>query len=624
MEMEMDFKKVITSMLMALGVLIWYAHAMESGNNQYVTLTTSDGERVQIALASARVFDRINDVIKDLGVPTDEIPVFISKNMLDRITASLNYLQTVYPNAMTPADISSRPLENRRQEAERAARDLPVQSFDLQVLKEAVDDYSAAHYLGVPELEERCARVIADITLSDESMKLLQERRNTYTDFVSTLVTNRSKEGNDSGLIQHVLRYIRLKTQFTLLWNTKSAIQHRSSINSAHFSRDGNRILTASMDNTARLWVLNNDADEGFIGWRQEALFEHEASVSSAEFSPNEESIVTASRDNSCKIFMRQNGQWVKDGEYLHNSSVLAAHFAHTTNTKIVTASDDNTAAILEKVGNNWMASNTLNNSYPVTKAEISFDGTRILTGTENGYFSLWGQDANGNMLSSRHKHTDNLKALAFSPDNIRLLTAGDDNAYVWVWTNNGLANELKVTHNALINTAKFSPSGNRLVTTYSDSAVKIHALRNNRWQQETSFSLGRDAGRVTNAAFSLDGNKLVFGTSNGLVKVYQMINGTWREIGLYTLGWAISTIEFAPDNANVLVSYSSTATVLSPINLNRFDKVLFIEMLRWANRSPDDRRIDLQGWQRLAYDMFSTEEKTAIKTAYPRLFRRR
>ena len=63
---------------------------------------------------------------------------------------------------------------------------------------------------------------------------------------------------------------------------------HTGLVNSAAFSPDGKRIVTASWDKTARVW----DADDGRGA---DPLIGHKAWVHSAAFSPDGKRIVTAS-----------------------------------------------------------------------------------------------------------------------------------------------------------------------------------------------------------------------------------------------------------------------------------------------------------------------------------------
>ena len=66
--------------------------------------------------------------------------------------------------------------------------------------------------------------------------------------------------------------------------------------NSAAFSGDGKRVVTASWDNTARIW----DAESG----KQIAVLKgHAGSVISAAFSGDGKRVVTASSDNTARIW---------------------------------------------------------------------------------------------------------------------------------------------------------------------------------------------------------------------------------------------------------------------------------------------------------------------------------
>jgi hypothetical protein len=63
------------------------------------------------------------------------------------------------------------------------------------------------------------------------------------------------------------------------------------------FSPDGSRVVTASADNTARLWDANTGAGLAM-------LLGHEGEVHSAVFSPDGSRVVTASADNTARIWL--------------------------------------------------------------------------------------------------------------------------------------------------------------------------------------------------------------------------------------------------------------------------------------------------------------------------------
>ena len=70
---------------------------------------------------------------------------------------------------------------------------------------------------------------------------------------------------------------------------------------SAAFSPDGERVVTASGDGTARIW----DAESGA---QLATLRGHEGCVNSAAFSPDGERVVTASDDGTARIWDADSG----------------------------------------------------------------------------------------------------------------------------------------------------------------------------------------------------------------------------------------------------------------------------------------------------------------------------
>ena len=76
---------------------------------------------------------------------------------------------------------------------------------------------------------------------------------------------------------------------------------HTGSVDSASFSPDGSRIVTASHDRTAKIWDANSGAE-------LRRLIGHIRAVSSASFSPDGLRIVTASGDKTVRGLARE--QW--------------------------------------------------------------------------------------------------------------------------------------------------------------------------------------------------------------------------------------------------------------------------------------------------------------------------
>ena len=114
-------------------------------------------------------------------------------------------------------------------------------------------------------------------------------------------------------------------------------MKHEAAINSAQFSPDGQRVVTASWDGTARLWDAANGKPVG-------EPMKHQDVVSSAQFSPDGQRVVTASKDKTARLWDAGSGKPI--GEPMrHESWVNSAQFS-PDGQRVVTASDDNTARL--------------------------------------------------------------------------------------------------------------------------------------------------------------------------------------------------------------------------------------------------------------------------------------
>ena len=115
---------------------------------------------------------------------------------------------------------------------------------------------------------------------------------------------------------QHKINTIKSPAKFERLEFMQTG--HASGILSANFSPDGKQIVSASGDNSLKLWDLSSNCLQTFIG--------HTSEVLSANFSPDGKQIVSASLDNRLKL-------WDLSGNCLqtfigHTDKVWSANFS--------------------------------------------------------------------------------------------------------------------------------------------------------------------------------------------------------------------------------------------------------------------------------------------------------
>ncbi|WP_202895505.1 AAA-like domain-containing protein, partial [Iningainema tapete] len=198
----------------------------------------------------------------------------------------------------------------------------------------------------------------------------------------------------------------------TILDNIREQTQlqgHQRSVKSASFSPDGQRIVTASDDNTARVWDLS--------GKQLAQLTGHQRSVISASFSPDGQRIVTASSDKTARV-------WDLSGKELaqltgHQDVVYSASFS-PDGQRIVTTSFDDTARVWDLSGKE-LAQLTGHQDY-VISASFSPDGQRIVTASKDNTARVW--DLSGKQLAQLTGHQYGVKSASFSPDGQRIVTA--------------------------------------------------------------------------------------------------------------------------------------------------------------------------------------------------------
>ncbi|MBI4660224.1 MAG: protein kinase [Verrucomicrobia bacterium] len=308
---------------------------------------------------------------------------------------------------------------------------------------------------------------------------------------------------------------------------------HLGAVFAVAFSPDGQRIMTASEDKTAKVWEANT-------GRELLTLKGHTSYIRSGAFSPDGQLILTGSGDRTVKLWDSSSGREIL---------ILKGH----TN--------------------------------QVASVAFSPDGQRMATSSNDHTAKVW-ESSTGRELFTLTGHTNWILSVAFSPDGQQIVTVGND-GMTKVWEAN-TGRELH-TLQGMYWSAAFSPDGQRIATGIGDGTAKILEVATGReW-----ISLTRHTGPVISVAFSADGQRLVTGSWDRTAKVWEAKTG--RDLlTLKTHSNVISSLAFSPDARRFVTgSWDRTAKVWETSTGRELLTLKgHTEQITCVDFSPDGRRI--------------------------------
>ncbi len=195
---------------------------------------------------------------------------------------------------------------------------------------------------------------------------------------------------------------------------------NRSTAVTAHFSRDGRRLVVAEESGGVEFWAL----PEG----RVERSQRHQDVIWTTRFSPDYRRLLTASRDRTAVLWDVETGRLVR--EFRHDHQVYNAAFS-PDGRRILTG-DSSRRAFIWDAETGQRLFELMPHPGGVWYGEFSADGRVLLTGDDAGNARVW-EAASGLPLSGWVRNGDSLKRAHLSPDGRWALSAAK-NGTVRVW----------------------------------------------------------------------------------------------------------------------------------------------------------------------------------------------
>ncbi len=319
------------------------------------------------------------------------------------------------------------------------------------------------------------------------------------------------------------------------LWNLEGELLktfkgHDWPVFFAAFSPDGNYVLTASYDMTARIWDLQGNTLHVLSG--------HHNRLSSVAFSPDSKFILTGSDDNTARI-------WDIEGNevsvLVHDDRVITVNFSPDGKT-ILTSSKDNSARLWNLQGELLQVIKDQNTT--IRFAKFSPDGEEILTNGTGNKLVLW--DLKGRKIDILIAKSNKLRSIEFSPDG-KYILAGSDKTYAHFWNIDKKKLILLKGHLSPVKKVKFSSDGEFILTVSEGFTMRLWNLNGDLLQILRSNDLNEDAD------FSPDGKNIVSAHNKWTVRLWNILDA--KNLILKGHTDFVWNATFSPDGEHIVTS---------------------------------------------------------------------
>ena len=187
---------------------------------------------------------------------------------------------------------------------------------------------------------------------------------------------------------------------------------HLQTVQCAKYSRDGRRLATAAFDKTIRIWDAVDGHELQTIRLPRSAL--------SIAFTTDDRSLVVGTLDGSLRLIDTETG---RESALLAQHTIGLMRVACSPDGRTVAASSfDGTLLTCDLLGERPPRSWKAHESAIAGLAFAGKDGAMLASASDDRTIKLW--DAASGSLRTRWQGRTGFRALAFSPDERRIVTA--------------------------------------------------------------------------------------------------------------------------------------------------------------------------------------------------------
>jgi WD40 repeat protein len=291
---------------------------------------------------------------------------------------------------------------------------------------------------------------------------------------------------------------------------------------------DPAKILTASLDGTARIWSGTRPHELRGHGYDE---------LRSARWSTDGRFVVTASNDMTARVWDAATGEKVavlgslRPDSASQASDPLRGGVVSPDRTTMVVA--DGNAARIERVGSpGGDARKLTGHTQPITSAAFRGDGLKVVTADAGGNVRVW-DAASGSCEAVLPTRAGPISAVTFSPAGNRVAAAAADGT-ARLWDTSSWQELRALEHAEPLAGVAFDAAGDRVVTVTAQGRVttwEVSDPNSGNWKSvEAPQSVAAPAGhrkRVYTASFSPDGTRILTGSADETARIWAWSRGS-------------------------------------------------------------------------------------------------
>jgi len=283
---------------------------------------------------------------------------------------------------------------------------------------------------------------------------------------------------------------------------------HSGGVLSLDFSPDGDLLASGSIDNTLRLWTVED-------GSLLRTMYGHPFPILVLKFTPNGSFIVTGSTDGIGRLWRVSDGKlintleghsgWInsldvsKDGgliatcaddytvrvwrffdaneiQYIDEGMSVISEISFSPNDDNLIWSENNGSIRIRSIKGDWIQKFN-ENDVPASSIAVHPGGNLIISGHFNGDIKLW-DITDGKLLHTLKGHTGEVTSLSISPEG-KFLVSGAIDGIPRVWKMKSDQSEPRLEfvlmgHQGTVNDITFSPQGSVIATGSEDGTIRF------------------------------------------------------------------------------------------------------------------------------------------------------